>query len=221
MAVIATVVSTVLLVAGGSPAYGAKAPKPKKPGAPTAVEVYGVNTAIGISWTAPASTGGAPITGYTATTMPHGKTCTTTGALSCTVTGLLNGHRYSVKVRATNAIGTGRPSTEVSVTPSTAPACPYLGPDANLQSCDLTGADLTGADLSGADLSGADLAGADLTDADLTDADLGSADLSGTQLAGAQMSGVSSGAVAGTPAGLPVGWILVSRYGYLVGPERN
>jgi len=236
--IVAAIVSVVLSTVGVSPAYGTKAPKPKKPGAPTAVQVIGVNTAISVTWGPPTSNGGSPITGYTVTAMPHNETCTTTGALRCTVTGLLNGHKYNVKVRAINAQGTGRPSTAEYATPSTTPACSYIGVDANLQRCDLAGADLAGADLSGALLTGADLSGANLSDAnltganlsnadladanltgaDLTGANVGSADLAGVQLAGALMSGLSSGGVTGTPASLPANWQLVSRYGYLIGP---
>ena len=37
------------------------------PGVPTKVKAVGVNTAIDVSWRAPLSTGGSPITGYVAT----------------------------------------------------------------------------------------------------------------------------------------------------------
>ena len=217
-AIIGTVVSTVLTLVGGSPAYGSKVPKPQKPGAPTAVQAVGINTAIGITWTAPATTGSSPITSYTVTAEPHGETCTTAAALSCTITGLVNGRRYKLKVRATNAIGASRPSIAVLATPSTAQACSYPGPDANLQGCDLDGADLAGANLADANLTGANLTDATLNDANLTDAHLSIADLAGALLTGAEMSGLSSGGVTGTPAGLPMNWILVRRYGYLVGP---
>ena len=69
-----------------------------------------------VSWTAPASTGGSDITGYTVASS-GGQTCTTT-LLTCTVTGLTNGTAYTFTVRATNAIGNSPVSTASSaVTP--------------------------------------------------------------------------------------------------------
>ena len=70
-----------------------------------------------ISWAAPTNTGGSPITGYSATASPGGKSCTTTTATSCTISGLTNGTTYSVSVTASNAVGTSDPSV-VAVTPA-------------------------------------------------------------------------------------------------------
>ncbi|MFN8169044.1 MAG: fibronectin type III domain-containing protein [Candidatus Nanopelagicales bacterium] len=58
-----------------------------------------------VRWSAPVSTGGAAITGYTVRATPGGRTCTTTGARRCLVTGLTNGVVHSFVVTATTAAG--------------------------------------------------------------------------------------------------------------------
>src|SRR5262249_48965562 len=60
------------------------------PGAPTLNTASPGDTQVTLAWTAPASNGGSPITGYTATASPGGATCSTGGATSCSVTGLTN-----------------------------------------------------------------------------------------------------------------------------------
>jgi hypothetical protein len=88
---------------------------PAAPAAPSAVP--GDRQAF-VTWAAPAANG-SPITGYTVTAAPGGATCTTTGALSCTVGGLTNGTAYTFTVVATNAIGNSAPSAPSgAVTPT-------------------------------------------------------------------------------------------------------
>ncbi len=67
-------------------------PAPVVPGAPTGVTAVAGETQATISWTAPASDGGAAITMYTVTSSPDGITTTTAGATSATVVGLTDGH---------------------------------------------------------------------------------------------------------------------------------
>ena len=116
------------------------------PGAPTGVIVTGKALSLGVSWTAPADNGGAVISGYTATAyasdtarictfsvfgtcITYGAnpayttsigTCTTTGALTCDITGLAAGTRGYVVVTATNVVGTGPASSRTPTTPNAA-----------------------------------------------------------------------------------------------------
>jgi hypothetical protein len=81
------------------------------PGAPTDVSASAGNREATISWTVPISNGGYAITGYTVTASPSGLTCNTTGATSCTMTGLSNGTSYTFTVVATNSVGNSASSS--------------------------------------------------------------------------------------------------------------
>ena len=88
------------------------------------------NAAVALTWTAPASDGGAPITGYRMT--PYiGGTAQPAGARparprrASRVTGLTNGTAYTFTVAAINAAGTGADSTaSAAVTPRRVPGAP-------------------------------------------------------------------------------------------------
>jgi hypothetical protein len=99
---------------------------PTVPAAPTAVTASAGNGAATVTWSAP-SNGGSAITSYTVTPYLSGvaQTATTvTGtppATTATVGGLTNGQSYTFTVTATNAIGSGPPSSASNaVTPSAA-----------------------------------------------------------------------------------------------------
>ncbi|HEX8700301.1 MAG TPA: fibronectin type III domain-containing protein, partial [Myxococcaceae bacterium] len=96
------------------------------PGAPTAVTATAGNGQATVTWQAPASNGGSPITGYTVTASPGGAQVSVgADSLSATLTGLANGTSYTFVVAAQNAQGPG-PASEPSspVVPATVPAAP-------------------------------------------------------------------------------------------------
>jgi hypothetical protein len=95
------------------------------PDAPTdVIAVPGAGQAT-VSWTAPATTGGAPILGYSVIASPGGTSVTTSGASTATIGGLTNGQSYTFVVTATNSAGTGPASApSAAVTPIALPAAP-------------------------------------------------------------------------------------------------
>ena len=102
-------------------------------GAPTGATATAGDSQATVSWTAPAANTGAALTGYLVTASPGGATCSTAGALTCTVTGLTNGTAYTFSVKATNAAGSGAPSApSSSITPfAVASQAPPGSPDFN------------------------------------------------------------------------------------------
>jgi Tol biopolymer transport system component len=115
----------VLETAVEGAAQGNTPPTPaSSPTAPAEVSATAGNGSAVVSWSA-AADGGSAITGYTVTSSPGGKTCATSGALSCTVLGLVNGTAHTFTVTASNAIGTS-PSSPPSntITPTADPTEP-------------------------------------------------------------------------------------------------
>jgi hypothetical protein len=108
------------------------------PAAPTITTVKGGDVSVAVTWTAPSTTGGVGVVissysvqAYQNGSPVQGKTCTTNGALTCTVFGLTNGQSYTFKVTAANLIGTGAASSASSpvsavAPPSSAPSQPTL-----------------------------------------------------------------------------------------------
>ncbi len=95
------------------------------PGAPSLRSLARGSGQVRVTWAAPASNGGSAITGYLVTATPGGRTCRTTTATTCVVTGLTNGQAYRFSVRASSAVGTG-PASALSapVVPAGAPSAP-------------------------------------------------------------------------------------------------
>jgi len=88
---------------------------PSAPGTPT---MTAGNGEILVSWTAPGDNGGLAISKYTVTSTPESKSCSPTGEeLSCVVTGLTIGTKYTFTVSATNDAGSTASLASVSVAP--------------------------------------------------------------------------------------------------------
>jgi titin len=101
------------------------------PGQPTGVTAKAGDTTATVSWTAPSSDGGSPITNYRVTPYVGGvaQTPVVTGstATSYTVTGLTDGTSYTFTVAAANASAYGAesdPSNAVTPAPPTLPGAP-------------------------------------------------------------------------------------------------
>jgi hypothetical protein len=104
-------------------------PVPVVPGAPTALAATASDALVQLSWTAPASDGGSPITGYRVYrgTSAGGESFLQgvgPGATSFPDTTVVNGTTYYYKVSAENVVGEGPLSNEASATPQGGPVPP-------------------------------------------------------------------------------------------------
>ena len=104
------------------------------PGIPTGLTLTPSYTSVVAQWTAPADTGGRPITAYTvsafttlAGTAPAA-TCATAATLTCTVTGLTAGVQYWLSITATNVVGVSTASARSTTTTTalSAPSAPTI-----------------------------------------------------------------------------------------------
>jgi titin len=99
------------------------------PDFPTNIRLEPGNGSATMYFSAPAQTGGAPITNYQFS-INNGQTWNNRSPASVsspiTVSGLTNGTRYVIKIRAVNAAGPGLESWGFSVTPRTVPAAPVI-----------------------------------------------------------------------------------------------
>ncbi|MEP6463554.1 MAG: fibronectin type III domain-containing protein, partial [Frankiaceae bacterium] len=108
------------------------------PAAPAIGTASAGNASATVTWTAPTSTGGSPITGYTVnayagtSTTPAATATAAAAATSLSVTGLTNDTAYTFTVSATNAVGTGpesaRSNAVTPIGPATAPGMGTAAP---------------------------------------------------------------------------------------------
>ena len=103
-------------------------------GAPVIGTATGGDSSAAVTWTAPAGHGGTTVTGYTVTAVDPasgaiaGSVTALATATSATVTGLVNGRSYALKVTATNRVGVSAPSALSNiVTPATVAGAPAIG----------------------------------------------------------------------------------------------
>ena len=115
---------------GSGPVSSRVESKPgSRPTAPRGVSVVRGDGTLEVSWLAPVSDGGSPVTRYTArayatSTSPTViASCTATG-LECRISGVANASTYYVNVTATSLVGDGPPSTRVISRQSSAPSSP-------------------------------------------------------------------------------------------------
>jgi alpha-tubulin suppressor-like RCC1 family protein len=87
------------------------------PQAPASVTAIPGDTTATVSWRVPASLDTGILSGYTATAVPGGITCTAAMATTCTITGLTNGTTYSITVVARTTVGDSGASTAATSTP--------------------------------------------------------------------------------------------------------
>jgi fibronectin type 3 domain-containing protein len=121
--------------AGVSPASNEASATPRAtvPSAPLGTTASAGNASVTVSWSAPATNGGSPVTGYNVYrgTSPGGESgppvASNVTTTSFTDTGLANGTTYYYKVAAVNAVGTSAQSSEVSATPHVPAAAAYVG----------------------------------------------------------------------------------------------
>jgi len=135
---------------------------PSVPGAPTAVSASVSGSTVSVSWSAPTNTGGTgfAISGYTAyliNTSNNDVASSAVAGLSTTFSSVANG-TYTVKVLATNSVGSGSRSTPSGSV--TSPAASGGGGGGSSSSA-TTAADKAATDKAAADKAAADKAAAD------------------------------------------------------------
>lgn len=109
-----TFTATATNAAMTSPTTEVTRTKNALPGAPKITKVLATHTSLTPTWTAPADTGGAPVTSYRlSVTGPSGTASYSTSATTLVVNGLTEGSTYALTVVATTSAGSGPASPTV------------------------------------------------------------------------------------------------------------
>jgi hypothetical protein len=124
-----TLLAMVFLALAACGGGGGGSAPPVAPSPPLIGQLTPGDRALNVAFTPSATTGGAPITEYTASCRTGSEQpVSASGAGSpIAVAGLVNGREYSCSVTARNSAGESAPSAAVSATPYTTPAAPALG----------------------------------------------------------------------------------------------
>ena len=93
------------------------------PGQPSAFSVTAELGGAQVNWSSPTDDGGAPIASFTAAAAPGAASCST-ASYSCELTGLTNGHRYTVTITDTNGSSSSRPLVSQHFVPGAVPTPP-------------------------------------------------------------------------------------------------
>jgi hypothetical protein len=123
------------------------APTPAAPSPPRDVTAVATDASAAVAWTTPVDPGSFPVSTYAVTSSPGAKTCLTS-TLTCEVTGLTNGTRYTFTVKALNGAGwsaESAPSNAVTPKATAKPSILITGSrDGSTIRVDGTTTDLTG-----------------------------------------------------------------------------
>lgn len=110
----------------GTPSAPVTVTTPSTPAAPVIDEIEAADESLQVFFDA-AADGGSAITDYEYQLEAGGDwTPLDTRASPATITGLVNGTSYEVRLRAVNAVGTGTASAAVTSTPATTPSAPSI-----------------------------------------------------------------------------------------------
>jgi hypothetical protein len=108
---------------------GACGPAATAPTAPAglAASADAVARTVTLTWSAPSSDGGSPVTGYEVLQDDVSISTVPASPRSLVVTGLTRGTSYTFGVRAINAVGSGPAATISASVPAIAPGAPLIG----------------------------------------------------------------------------------------------